>query len=271
MLDPNISRAADRVGFLSAEDERALLERAQAGDDAARDQIVLAHLKLAIAAAMRAKHHGVSVDDLTHEGIIGLVEAVDRFDLGADNRFSTYATWWVKARVSEFVIGNAGPVKTSTSAAGKALFFRLRAERARLERTGTLSRSQVNAQLAELFGVSHQAIETASARLAGADVSMDDSDAHLTIADPSDMGEAVEKSIDNGHLRDALKVALATLTEREREIVCARYYCEDEAKATLEELGDRLRVSKERVRQLEVRGLEKLRRALGGSPRLLAA
>ncbi len=266
--------AAIAAPYLERYEEYALAWRwKNQADEKAMHTLARAHMRLVIALAVRFRHYGLSLADLIQEGHVGLLEAAARFEPDRDVRFSTYATWWIRASMQNYVLHNWSIVRGGTSAAQKALFFNLRRLRAKLaqggdSRTGT----EVFNQIAEMLGVSRSDVEVMDARLSGPDVSLnapvgDDSESAvavermaLLIDDKPRPDEVVGLALDTDRRVAWLNEALTALSERERRILRERRLA-DEA-ATLEALGDRLGISKERVRQIESRAMEKLREAL---------
>ncbi len=231
-----------------------------------------AHMRLVIALAVRFRHYGLSLADLIQEGHVGLLEAAARFEPDRDVRFSTYATWWIRASMQNYVLHNWSIVRGGTSSAQKALFFNLRRMRAKLAQ-GESSRSgtEVFGQIAEMLGVSRSDVEVMDARLSGPDVSLNApiGDVESAVAvermamlidDRPRPDEVVGLAVDTGRRVAWLNEALSALSERERRILRERRLADETA--TLEALGDHLGISKERVRQIESRALEKLREAL---------
>ncbi len=241
-------------------------------DEQAMHQLAHAHMRLVIALASRFRHYGLPAADLVQEGHIGLLEAAARFDPEREVRFSTYATWWIRASMQDYILRNWSIVRGGTSSAQKALFFNLRRLRAKLSsdnRSGDQTR--IFATIAQAIGVSQSDVEMMNARLSGADMSLN---APMGQSDNGSMSEqmdflvddhplpdeAVTESIDANRRSDWLREAMGVLSERELRIVRERRLADESA--TLEALGARLGISKERVRQIENRALEKLRRVM---------
>ena len=230
-------------------------------------------MRLVISIAVRFRHYGLPVADLIQEGHVGLLEAAARFDPHREVRFSTYATWWIRASIQDYILRNWSIVRGGTSSAQKALFFNLRRLRAKLSVGGEpRGNSVLLGEIAKVLGVNRADVEMMDTRLSGPDVSLNapigDSD---SMAGPSERiemlvdgqplpDETVGSSIDTDRRLGWLKDALTHLSEREYNILRERRLKEDTI--TLEELGVRLGISKERVRQIESRALEKLRNAL---------
>lgn len=266
-------RAAMDAPFLERDEEKALAIRwRDQRDDAALHRLAASHMRLVIALAARFRNYGLPMADMIQEGHVGLLEAAARFEPDRDVRFSTYATWWIRASIQDYILRNWSIVRGGTSSAQKALFFNLRRLRARLTRHGDDRMTEdVYAEIAEALGVSRKDVATMDARLSGPDASLnaplseDDSGGTAArvdfLIDASPLpDETVSEAIDGERRSRWLQGALACLNERELRIVKARRLDDDQA--TLEALGERLGISKERVRQIEGRALEKLRQAL---------
>ncbi len=265
-------KAAMAARFLEREEERALAESWRSnGDEVALHELASAHMRLVIALAARFRHYGLPMADLIQEGHVGLLQAAARFEPEREVRFSTYATWWIRASIQDFVLRNWSIVRGGTSSAQKALFFNLRRLRAKMAREGGASGASMFAEIAMAIGVTPADVELMNTRLSGPDLSLN---APVAEGDSSGQIERVEFLVDDKPLPDEtvgeqidadrritwLNEALTVLTERELRIVRERRLAEEAA--TLEALGDRLGISKERVRQIESRAMEKLRRAL---------
>ncbi len=266
-------QAAMAAPFLARDEEHDLAIRWRDNrDEKAMHQLAHAHMRLVIALAMRFRRYELPVADLIQEGHIGLLEAAARFDPDRDVRFSTYATWWIRASMQDYVLRNWSIVRGGTSSAQKALFFNLRRLRMRLMRDPEPGESQrIFTAIGEMFGVSTADVETMDARLSGSDVSLNapiSTGEASTAADRMDMlvddkpwpDQIVEESIDSDRRIVWLQDALHVLSERELNILKERRLAEESA--TLEALGVRLGISKERVRQIENRAVEKLRLAM---------
>ena len=265
--------AAMAAPYLERDEEHALALRwKNRADEKAMHKLARAHMRLVIAHAVRFRHYGLSLADLIQEGHVGLLEAAARFEPDRDVRFSTYATWWIRASMQNYVLHNWSIVRGGTSSAQKALFFNLRRLRAKLAQEGdSRTGTEVFGQIAEVLGVSRSDVEVMDARLSGPDVSLNapigDSESAaavermtMLVDDKPRQDEVVGLALDTDRRVAWLNEALTALSERERRILRERRLA-DEA-ATLEALGDRLGISKERVRQIESRAMEKLREAL---------
>lgn len=272
MLEGSFVQAARRAPYLQREQEHELAVRWKESHDAgALDLIVTAHMRLVIAMAARFKAFGLPMNDLVQEGHVGLMEAAARFEPERDIRFSTYATWWIRASIQDYVLRNWSIVRGGTSSAQKSLFFNLRRLRARLAPNPDASSvDRVHGEIAGALGVSKSDVALMDSRLSGPDTSLNapisdeesggaDKVEFLVCDDPLP-DQIVGDAIDEERRADWLARALTVLDEREMTIICERRL--RETGATLETLGRSLGISKERVRQIEVRALGKLRSAL---------
>ncbi len=265
--------AAKSAPYLEREEERSLAERWKSGrDTAALHRLAASHMRLVLAVAARYRRYELALQDLVQEGNVGMLEAAARFDPAREVRFSTYATWWIRASIQDYILRNWSIVRGGTSSGQKALFFNLRRIRARLaQHDGGRDPRQAFADIARALGVSPGEVEMMNARLSGPDVSLnapipggdgrEDSERGDFLVDGAPLpDETAGESIDGARRQDALRSALATLDARELRIIRERRLKDEPA--TLDELGQALGVSKERVRQLETRALAKLRAAM---------
>jgi RNA polymerase sigma-32 factor len=264
-------REAMKAPYLEREQEHQLALRWRQGDQNAMHQIATAHMRLVISMAGKFRHFGLPTADLIQEGHVGLLEAASRFEPDRQVRFSTYATWWIRASMQDFILRNWSIVRGGTSSAQKALFFNLRRLRARLAQDNReLTGEALYRELAEALGVPVSDVETMDARLSGSDTSLNvqvGSEGEGTaerqdflVCDKPLPDEVVGDTIDTERRLQWLQRALKTLNPRELQIIRERRL-RDEG-ATLESLGTTLGISKERVRQIEGRAIEKLRVAL---------
>ncbi len=275
--DPETQRA--NLGFIKSSMAAPLLSRDREfelatawrdrGDIAALHELVRAYTRLVIAAATRFRNYGLPIGDLVQEGTIGLMQATARFDPDRDVRFSTYAAWWIRSAMQDYVLRNWSIVRTGTTAAQKSLFFNLRRLRARIEETsGEAFGEDGRRQIAATLKVDLAEVETMEQRLSANDQSLNaplseggDENWQDFLADSRPTPEEAVISLRDDRRRSAwLAEALDELSPRERRIIRERRL--REVSATLEELGRELGVSKERVRQLESRALLKLRASM---------
>jgi len=265
-------RAAMKAPYLERDEEHDLAVRWRDDkDQAALHLLTAAHMRLVISVAARFRNFGLPMGDLIQEGHVGLLEAAARFEPEREVRFSTYATWWIRASIQDHILRNWSIVRGGTSSSQKALFFNLRRLRARLaQTTDQRPRPVVFAEIAKAIGVSANDVALMDSRLSGPDMSLNAplNSSESGTADRQDFlvdnvplpDETVGEMIDTERKLTWLRSALAVLNPRELLIVKRRRLQEDGA--TLEALGASLGISKERVRQIENRALEKLRAAL---------
>jgi RNA polymerase sigma-32 factor len=258
-----------RFRMLEPEEEYVLAVRwRERGDSAAAQQLVASHLRLVAKVAMGYRWYGVPIEDLISEGSIGLVRAVNRFDPGRGVRLSTYARWWIRASIHDYILRSWSLVKMGTTAHQKRLFFNLGREKSRISalQDGDLYADQV-AAIANGLGVAEREVVEMNRRLAG-DVSLneplnddgDDGERQDRLIDENcDQEERVAMRQDREMQKRALVAGLAVLNERERRIFEARRLVKPPLR--LEELAQKFRISRERVRQIEVRAFQRVQKA----------
>jgi len=268
--DAAFYRTAMREPLLERDHELELARRwRDDGDERALHRLVRAYTRLVISTASRFRHYGLPLADLVQEGNVGLMQAAARFEPEREIRFSTYATWWIRSAMQDFILRNWSIVRIGTTTSQKSLFFNLRRLRARLQDPSETAMSEeVREAIAADLGVSLRDVEAMEGRLGGQDQSLNASvseegeeDWQGRLADERPSPEQVVTGArDSRTLSAWLAEALADLNPRERIIIDQRRLREEGA--TLEELGRDLGISKERVRQLESRALLKLRERL---------
>jgi len=240
------------------------------GDSAAAHRLVTSHLRLVAKIAMGYRGYGLPIGEVISEGNVGLMQAVKRFEPEKGFRLATYAMWWIKASIQEYILRSWSLVKMGTTANQKKLFFNLRKAKSQISALddGDLRPDQVKA-IATKLGVAEQEVIDMNRRLGG-DASLNapiradgdgDGEWQDWLADDSASQESVlveQEEADQRHV--ALREALGVLNERERRIFEARRLADDPV--TLEELAAEFGVSRERVRQIEVRAFEKVQKAV---------
>lgn len=238
-------------------------------DERALHELIRSYTRLVIAVASRFRNYGLPLGDLVQEGSVGLMQAAARFEPSREVRFSTYATWWIRSAIQDFILRNWSIVRTGTTAAQKSLFFNLRRLRARIEEnSGRVLDHDGRERIARELSVSIGDVESMESRLSASDQSLNmavgesgEDEWQNFLADERPGPEENVMVLHDGQLRARwLDDALGALDRRERIIIEARRLTDDGA--TLEDLGKELGVSKERVRQLEHRALGKLRREI---------
>ncbi|HAY91196.1 MAG TPA: RNA polymerase factor sigma-32 [Rhodobacteraceae bacterium] len=271
----SLSRRAMKAELLDAETELQLayLWRDHK-DEQALHRLITAYMRLAISMASKFKRYGVPMNDLIQEAGLGLMKAAEKFDPDRGVRFSTYAVWWIKASVQDYVMRNWSLVRTGSTSSQKALFFNMRRIQAQLEREAmqmgiSLDSDQLHRKIATEIGVPLGDVKMMDGRLSGSDYSLNATQSTdeegrewiETLEDESEGADSLfEQAHDNAHLRKCLLDAMSTLNDRERLIVRERAIREDTR--TLESLGKELSLSKERIRQIEAAAFQKLRKHL---------
>jgi RNA polymerase sigma-32 factor len=255
--------------MLRPDQESAYAKRwREQGDREAAYHLVTSHLRLVAKIAMRYRGYGLPIADIISEGNVGLMQAVKRFEPERGFRLATYAMWWIKASIQEYILRSWSLVKMGTSAAQKKLFFKLRRTKAEISalEDGDL-RPEHTATIAKRLGVHENDVVEMNRRLGG-DVSLntlvhadDAGEVQDWLVDPASSPEAVYAEQEEAkQRRRALAGALEVLNPRERSIFEARFLSEPSIR--LEDLATRYGVSRERVRQIENRAFEKVRAAV---------
>ena len=272
--DPKTQRA--NLDFIKASMKEPLLEREyefdlarrwrEGGDEAALHNLVRSYMRLVVSTASRFRNYGLPMGDLVQEGNVGLMQAAARFEPAREVRFSTYATWWIRSAMQDYVLRNWSIVRTGTTAAQKSLFFNLRRLRARIEdASGARLSDEGRRKIATQLNVAVGEVESMEVRLSAYDQSlnaplseMSDDDWQDFLPDTRPSPEDVAIGMRDSDTRSRwLAEALRELSPREQTIIRQRRLTDEGA--TLEQLGRELGVSKERVRQLENRALGKLK------------
>lgn len=256
--------------LLSREEEQELARNwRDHKDEKSLHSLIQAYSRLVVAMAHKFKHYGLPIGDLIQEGNVGMLEAANRFEPDRDIRFSTYASWWIRSMMQDYVLRNWSIVRTGTTAAQKSLFFNFRRLRSKIEREiGEELTDDARHKIADELSVKYSDVIDMEQRMNGGDHSLNvavgtegDTEFQDLLADERADPEQVvifmkDKATRNKWLANALK----TLNDREQHIISMRALAHEAV--TLEELGKELGVSKERVRQLEARAMEKLKSSL---------
>src|SRR6516162_7701357 len=267
---PRYLKEIQRSPMLELHDEFMLAKRwREHGDRDAAHKLVTSHLRLVAKIAMGYRGYGLPTSEVISEGNVGLMQAVKRFEPEKGLRLSTYAMWWIKAAIQEYILRSWSLVKMGTTANQKKLFFNLRKAKSRISALdeGDMRPDQVKL-IAKRLGVTEQDVVDMNRRLGG-DASLND-----PIREESDSGEWMDWLVDDSASQEsrlaeseqsenrhkALGEALTVLNDRERRIFEARRLADEPI--TLEELADEFGVSRERVRQIEVRAFEKVQKAV---------
>ena len=268
--DRRYVRQAMASDLLERDDELALATRwRDQKDETALHAMTQAYMRLVIAIAAKFRKYGLPWSDLIQEGNVGLMIAASKFEPEREIRFSTYASWWVRSSIQDYVLRNWSIVRTGTTSAQKSLFFNLRRVRAMIADTsGGQMTAKNRAETARLLKVREADVDTMTARLSASDRSLNapvseeanSSWQDLLVDDRADPEAETMQSHDGERRKRWINQAMSTLTKREQLIVKARKMAD--TTATLEAIGKRLGISKERVRQIEGQALQKLKTAL---------
>lgn len=258
-------------------DQEYMLAKAwrEHGDTDAAQQLITSHLRLVARIAMGYRGYGLPIGEVISEGNVGLMQAVKRFEPDRGFRLATYAMWWIRASIQEYILRSWSLVKMGTTAAQKKLFFNLRRAKSQLQALddGDLKPEHVKS-IAKRFGVTEEDVISMNRRLGG-DASLNapvraDSESgewqDWLVDDGPDQEEQLVESQELGRRKSYLNDALASLNDRERRIFEARRLADDPI--TLEELSAEFGVSRERIRQIEVRAFEKVQKAVQNAARL---
>jgi RNA polymerase sigma-32 factor len=265
-----------RFPMLEPNQEYMLAKRWREHNDTdAAQQLITSHLRLVARIAMGYRGYGLPIGEVISEGNVGLMQAVKRFEPDRGFRLATYAMWWIRASIQEYILRSWSLVKMGTTAAQKKLFFNLRRAKSQLQalEEGDLKPDHVKT-IAKKFGVSEEDVVSMNRRLGG------DSSLNAPVRAESESGEWQDWLVDDtpdqeerlvetqelGRRKSYLSDALSSLNDRERRIFEARRLAEDPI--TLEELSTEFGVSRERIRQIEVRAFEKVQKAVQNAARL---
>jgi RNA polymerase sigma-32 factor len=258
-----------RFPMLERDQEYRLAKRwREQGDRDAANQLVTSHLRLAAKIAMGYRGYGLPIAEIVSEGNVGLMQALNRFEPEMGFRFATYAMWWIRASIQDYILRSWSLVKIGTTTNQRKLFFKLRSAKSKIAalESGDLHPDQV-ALIARDLDVADQDVVDMNRRLRGdksinaplhEDGELGEWQDHLVDETPSPEAIVVEQD-EKEHQRKALIAAIDVLNDRERRIFEARHLADEPL--TLEDLAEKFNVSRERIRQIEVRAFEKVRKA----------
>ncbi len=266
----NLIEFSKKAGILEKEEEFFLIDDWRNNKNPKSLQKILnAYLRLAVSYARKYSSYGLSIDDLIHEGVLGIMHALDKFDTSKDFRLSTYASWWIRASIQDYILKNWSVVRTGSTASQKALFFNLKKIKQKINDVSReyMGQNEIN-EVANMLKVKSIEVQNMESRLTGGDLHLNqkvdndsENDLMSLLADERENPEEVfEDFNDNKVKKNYINAAINTLNERERKIIKLRKF--REKSITLDELGQLLKISKERVRQIETKALEKLKKSL---------
>ena len=232
-------------------------------------KILNAYLRLAVSYARKYSSYGLAIDDLIHEGVLGIMHALDKFDTSKDFRLSTYASWWIRASIQDYILKNWSVVRTGSTASQKALFFNLKKIKQKINDVSRdyMGQSEIN-EVSKMLNVKSIEVQNMESRLTGGDLHLNqkfdnetENDLMSLLADDRMNPEEVyEDHNDRKIKKQYINAAIDSLNSREKTIIRLRKF--KEKSITLDEIGNMLKISKERVRQIETKALEKLKKAI---------
>ncbi len=232
-------------------------------------KILNSYLRLAVSYARKYSSYGLPIDDLIHEGVLGIMHALDKFDTSRDFRLSTYASWWIRASIQDYILKNWSVVRTGSTASQKALFFNLKKIKQQINDVSRefMGQNEIN-KVSNMLNVKSLEVQNMESRLTGGDLHLNqkvdnetENDLMSLLADDrQNPEEAYQDFNDQKIKKDLINEAINTLNDREKKIIQLRKF--KEKSITLDELGKMLKISKERVRQIETKALDKLKKSL---------
>ena len=266
-ISNNLVEFSKKSKILEKEEEFYHIEQWRDKRESKSLQIILnSYLRLAVSYARKYKSYGLPLDDLIHEGVLGIMHALEKFDISKDFRLSTYASWWIRASIQDYILKNWSVVKTGSTASQKALFFNLRKIKQKISDLSSefMGQNEIDT-VSKMLNVKSLEVQNMESRLSGGDVYLNqkiDNESEndlmsLMQDDRPNPEEVVESTNDTKLKKQYIEQAILSLNERERTIIKLRKL--KEKSITLDELGKTLKISKERVRQIETKALEKLK------------
>ena len=235
----------------------------------ALQKILNSYLRLAVSYAKKYSSYGLSIDDLIHEGVLGIMHALEKFDTSRDFRLSTYASWWIRASIQDFILKNWSVVRTGSTASQKALFFNLKKIKQQINDVSRefMGQNEID-KISNMLNVKSIEVQNMESRLAGGDLFLNqkvdnesENDLMSLLADERENPEEVYENFNDSNVKKQyINEAIDSLNDREKTIIKLRKF--KERSITLDELGKMLKISKERVRQIETKALEKLKIAI---------
>ena len=266
----NLVEFAKQASILEKEDEFNLINDWKYNKNGRSLQKILnSYLRLAVSYARKYSSYGLPLDDLIHEGVLGIMHALDKFDTSKDFRLSTYASWWIRASIQDYILKNWSVVRTGSTASQKALFFNLKKIKQKINDVSReyMGQNEID-QVSNMLNVKSMEVQNMESRLTGGDLHLNqkvdndsENDLMSLLSDSRQNPEEVYEDFNDKKIKkDFINAAIDTLNDREKIIIKLRKF--KEKSITLDELGKKLRISKERVRQIETKALDKLKKAL---------
>lgn len=248
-----------QIPLLSDTEERELTNNLYYNDCVeSAHKLVMSHLRFVVYTARKFSGYKLPLADLIQEGNVGLMKAVKRFNPTIGIKLASFAVQWIRAEMYEFVIRTVNIVKVATTKAQRRLFFNLRKKR---DANGVLSHQAIQ-ELVEEQNVTYDDVIQMDVRLSNSEVFIDDDDSEPLQLEASNSAESLCIDSDNTQLLQSIHSVIDTFDARSKDIIYSRWLIEDERKQTLEQLSDRHNVSKERIRQLEVKAINVIRQSI---------
>ena len=266
----NLIELSKKAAILEKEEEFYLInDWREKKSPKSLQKILNSYLRLAVSYARKYSSYGLPIDDLIHEGVLGIMHALEKFDTSKDFRLSTYASWWIRASIQDYILKNWSVVRTGSTASQKALFFNLKKIKQQINDVSRefMGQEELN-KVSNMLNVKSIEVQNMESRLTGGDFHLNqkvdndtENDFLSLLADESQNPEETYEDFNDKNIKkDFINLAIDTLNDREKTIIRLRKF--RERSITLDELGQKLKISKERVRQIETKALEKLKKAL---------
>ncbi len=266
----NLVEFSKKDKILEKEDEFRLINDWKENQNPKSLQKILnSYLRLAVSYARKYTSYGLPLDDLIHEGVLGIMHALEKFETSKDFRLSTYASWWIRASIQDYILKNWSVVRTGSTASQKALFFNLKKIKQQInDVTNEFMGQKEIEKVSEILNVKSIEVQNMESRLTSGDVFLNqkvdnegENDLMSLLSDDRQNPEEVYEDFnDNNVKKDFINKAINTLNDREKTIIRLRKL--KEKSITLDELGKMLKISKERVRQIETKALQKLKKSI---------
>ena len=269
-LSNNLIELSKKAAILEKDEEFRLIDDWRVNKTPRSLQKILnSYLRLAVSYARKYSSYGLPIDDLIHEGVLGIMHALEKFDTSRDFRLSTYASWWIRASIQDYILKNWSVVRTGSTASQKALFFNLKKIKQQINDVSRefMGQDEIN-KVSNMLNVKSIEIQNMESRLTGGDLHLNqkvdnetENDLMSLLADDRQNPEETFEDLNDKRMKkDFINRAIDTLNDREKTIISLRKF--REKSITLDELGQKLKISKERVRQIETKALEKLKKSI---------